>query len=399
MEDGTPLYTPFHYSPEEIEYFSANSGFSDNETKENETVEIDKEVTRVDITPNIKQAPQVEKQNVCYFVEPYEPPIPFPRRLEQHAEEALINPRCSALLQNQLPPKEQDPRSFILPRSIGRLDFNNTLADLGASISIMPFSMYKRLGMGKLKPINMVIEMADNTKSIPKGIVKNLLIKIDKFIFPIDFVILDIIEDYRMPFILGRHLLATTHAKVDIFKKSISLEVGNEKVIFKMRSSFTTTMFESVRAIKSKIYMGDDDSESCEFDQLLDIDPDIFTYDIDMQGSYKEANIDQEMSEEYESVKETNLEQRLNPAEKRVHWYETISQEKEGLWKYRASCDPYNDICDGGGLPNDVEKLYWESTNDNERVDLEWEELSFNNWVRLKFGRVCKMTKDRILKD
>ncbi|GJR97029.1 hypothetical protein Tco_0269203 [Tanacetum coccineum] len=71
---------------------------------------------------------------------------------------------CSGLLQNQLPPKEQDPRSFILPCSIGRLDLNNALADLGVSISIMPFSMYKCLGMGKLKPINMVIKMADNTK-------------------------------------------------------------------------------------------------------------------------------------------------------------------------------------------------------------------------------------------
>nr|GEU63696.1 hypothetical protein [Tanacetum cinerariifolium] len=73
--------------------------------------------------------------------------------------------KCSALLKNQLPLKDQDPGSFILSYSIERLDFNNALADLGASISIMPFSMYKCLGMGKLKPINMVIEMADNTKN------------------------------------------------------------------------------------------------------------------------------------------------------------------------------------------------------------------------------------------
>ncbi|GJZ24582.1 hypothetical protein Tco_0562041 [Tanacetum coccineum] len=229
-----------------------------------------------------------------------------------------MNPRCSALLQNKLPPKEEDPRSFILPCSIGRLDFNNALADLGASISIMPFSMYKRLGMGKLELINMVIEMADNTKIIPKGIVKNLVIKIDKFIFPVEFVILDMIEDFRMPIILGRPLLATSHAKVDIFRKSISLE-----------------------------------------------------------GSYKEAYTNKEKFEEYETV-----EQCLNPAEKRAHWCEALSQEKEGLRKYWASCDPHNDICDGGGLPNDVKRLYWESINDNELVDLEWEELSFNNWER-----------------
>ncbi|GJU32541.1 zinc knuckle CX2CX4HX4C containing protein [Tanacetum coccineum] len=185
--------------------------------------------------------------------------------------EIRMNPKCLALLQNHLSPKEQDPRSFILLCSIGKLDFKNGLADLGAGISIMPFSMYKRLGIGKLEPINMLIEMADNTKCTPKGIVKNLLIKIDKFIFPVDFVILDMVEDIRMPIILGRPLLATTHAQVDIFRKTISLEVGSEKVIFKMRSSFTTTNFESVRSIKSKTFIEDD--------YLKEIDYDLFLYD------------------------------------------------------------------------------------------------------------------------
>ncbi|GJW99440.1 zinc knuckle CX2CX4HX4C containing protein [Tanacetum coccineum] len=202
-----------------------------------------------------------------------------------------MNPRCSILLQNQLPPKEEDSGSFILPCSIGRLDFNNALADLGASINIMPFYIYKRLGMGKLGPINIVIKMVDNTKSIPKGIVKNLLIKIDKFIFPVDFVILDIIKDFRMPIILWRPLLATTHVKV-----------GNEKVVFKMRGRFSTTIFESVRAIKSEILIGDDDSEPCDFNQLLGTDPDIFAYYINMQGSYKEADTNKEKIKEYETV-------------------------------------------------------------------------------------------------
>ncbi|GJS09270.1 hypothetical protein Tco_0366066 [Tanacetum coccineum] len=124
-----------------------------------------------------------------------------------------VTPRSSSFLQNQLPPKEQDPGSFILPCSIGRLNFNNALADLGASISIMPLFMYKCLGIGKLEPINMMIEMADNTKCTPKGLVENLLVKIDKIIFPVDFFILDIVEDIRMPIILGRPLLATAHAK------------------------------------------------------------------------------------------------------------------------------------------------------------------------------------------
>ncbi|GJV70644.1 hypothetical protein Tco_1490639 [Tanacetum coccineum] len=194
-----------------------------------------------------KEEPKREKYNVNYYVDPYEPPIPFPRRLEQYEEESLVhqtmeslkkikincpllkeirqtdnyakqmkdlvenkprtdeekeikmNLRCSTLLQNQLPPKEQDPGGFILPCSIGKLDFKNALADLGANINIMPFFMYKRLDIRKLKPINMIIEMADNTKCTPKRIVENLLIKIDKFIFLVDFVILDMVKGIRIP--------------------------------------------------------------------------------------------------------------------------------------------------------------------------------------------------------
>ncbi|GKE27003.1 hypothetical protein Tco_1442387 [Tanacetum coccineum] len=79
-------------------------------------------------------------------------------------EDVRMNHRCLALLLNQLSPKEKDPGSFILPCSIERLDFNNALADLGASISVMPFSMYKHLGIRNLETIKMNIELADNSK-------------------------------------------------------------------------------------------------------------------------------------------------------------------------------------------------------------------------------------------
>ncbi|GJS75555.1 hypothetical protein Tco_0725436 [Tanacetum coccineum] len=170
--------------------------------------------------------------------------------------EIRMNPRCPALLHNHLPPKEQDPGSFILSCSIGKLDFKNALADLGASISIMPFSMYKCLGIGKLKPINMLLEMAHNTKCAPTGIV---------------------------PIILEVHLLDTAHTQVDIFRKTISLEVGSKKVIFKMRTGFTTTNVESIRSIKSKTFIEDDN--------LKEIDYDLFLYDSESCFRYEEIGI------------------------------------------------------------------------------------------------------------
>nr|GEW37954.1 hypothetical protein [Tanacetum cinerariifolium] len=141
----------------------------------------------------------------------------------------------------------------------------------------------------------------DDTKCIPKGIVKNLLIKIDKFILLVDFVILDMIEDFKMPVILGRPLLAMTHAKVDIFQRTISLEVGNEKVIFKMRSNFSNSINEYVQMIKTKMNTEDDElmkidsglftynTNSCKINHLLSIDPDMFTFDIEVQESYEET--------------------------------------------------------------------------------------------------------------
>nr|GEW95092.1 hypothetical protein [Tanacetum cinerariifolium] len=210
-------------------------------------------------------------------------------------EEIIMNPRCSALLQNHLPPKEQDPGSFILPCSIGKLDFHNALADLGAK----------------------------------------------------DFVILDMIKDLKMPIILGRPLLATAHAKEDIFKKSIYVEVRNEKVIFKMRSSFTKTDFESVRSIKSKTCLEDDDFRKIDFD--------LFLYDFDH-----------------------HLKKKM------VHWCKADLQEKENERQYWASCNPNSNVCDGGDLPINVEKHYWESNNDSKREELEWENLSLNDWMRIR---------------
>ncbi|GJV90058.1 homeodomain-like protein [Tanacetum coccineum] len=129
-----------------------------------------------------------------------------------------LNARCSAILQNELPLKEKDPGSFILPCTIGTTTVSNALADLEASISIMPFSLFKRMGLGNPKPVNMVIEIADRFMQSPKGIVENVLIKINKFIFPIDFIILGIIEDDKVPIILRRPMLSIAHARIDVFE-------------------------------------------------------------------------------------------------------------------------------------------------------------------------------------
>ncbi|GJV14880.1 DNA-directed DNA polymerase [Tanacetum coccineum] len=135
-----------------------------------------------------------------------------------------------------LPQKEKDPGSFTLPCLIYNICFDKALVDLGASVSVMPFSTYTNLGLGILSHTRLTIELADRTIKQPRGIAKNVLVRIGKFIFPIDFIILDIPEDDDVPLILGRPCLSTAYSKIDVIKRKITLRVGEEKLVFK---SFT----------------------------------------------------------------------------------------------------------------------------------------------------------------
>ncbi|GKC62197.1 hypothetical protein Tco_1089795 [Tanacetum coccineum] len=136
-------------------------------------------------------------------------------------------------IDDSLPRKEKDPGSFTLPCYINNVCFKNALADLGASVSVMPLSTYLNIGLGELAYTKLTVELADITVKHPKGIAKNVLVGIGKFIFPVDFIILDMPEDVKVPLIIGRPFLSTAHAKIDVFKRKITLRVGDERIIFK----------------------------------------------------------------------------------------------------------------------------------------------------------------------
>ncbi|GJU27994.1 DNA-directed DNA polymerase [Tanacetum coccineum] len=149
----------------------------------------------------------------------------------------IVNERCSTVLLNKLPSKEKDPESFTIPYDIGQLHINNALADLGASISLMSYTMYEKLGLREPKATRMSLELVDRSIQYPRGIIENVLIKVDKFVLPIDFVILDMPDDSRVPIILGRPFLRTARATIDVFNKKITLRVGDDEVIFDVDQS------------------------------------------------------------------------------------------------------------------------------------------------------------------
>nr|GEX35562.1 hypothetical protein [Tanacetum cinerariifolium] len=111
--------------------------------------------------------------------------------------------------------------------------FNNALVDLGASVSVMPLLTYLNLRLVELADSKLTVELADKTVKYPKGIAENVLVGIGKFVFPVDFIILDMPEDIKVTLILGRPFLSTAHAKIDVFKRKITLRVGEERIIFK----------------------------------------------------------------------------------------------------------------------------------------------------------------------
>ncbi|GJU81166.1 mitochondrial proton/calcium exchanger protein-like protein isoform X1 [Tanacetum coccineum] len=148
-----------------------------------------------------------------------------PQFSEAYSEASHIN--------NSIPRKEKDPGSFTLPYFINNVCFDNSLVDLGASVSVMPLSTYLNLGLGELAHTKLSIELADRIVKYPKGIAENMLLGIGKFVFPIYFIILDMPEEIKVPLILGRPFLSTIHAKIDVFKRRITLRVREEKIIFK----------------------------------------------------------------------------------------------------------------------------------------------------------------------
>ncbi|XP_073051249.1 uncharacterized protein [Primulina eburnea] len=147
-------------------------------------------------------------------------------------ETVKLTEECSAILQRKLPQKLKDLGSFTIPCVIGGSRINKALCDLGASINLMPFSIYRTLELGEVKPSTITLQLADRSLTYPRGIVEDVLVKVDKFIFPADFVILDMEEDQDTPLIFGRPFLATGKALIDVHKGELTLRVGGEEVMF-----------------------------------------------------------------------------------------------------------------------------------------------------------------------
>nr|GFB15129.1 reverse transcriptase domain-containing protein [Tanacetum cinerariifolium] len=144
-----------------------------------------------------------------------------------------LNKNCSAVVLKKLPEKLGDPGRFLIPCDFTRLDNCLALADLGASINLMPLSIWKKLRLPTLNDTKMVLELADRIISKPTGVAENVFVKVGKFYFPADFVILDFVADPRVPLILGRPFLSTAHALIDVYEGEITLRHDDQSLTLK----------------------------------------------------------------------------------------------------------------------------------------------------------------------
>ena len=130
------------------------------------------------------------------------------------------------------PPKLKDPGYFTIPCRISDIAFNKTLYDIGASVSLMPYFIYKTIDIGNLKPTTMCLSMADKSIKYSLRVLENVPIKVGKFIIPMNFIVMDMEEVLEIPILLGRPFLVTAGVVIDIKNGKIKMEMNVESMVF-----------------------------------------------------------------------------------------------------------------------------------------------------------------------
>ncbi|XP_061344209.1 uncharacterized protein LOC133290167 [Gastrolobium bilobum] len=179
---------------------------------------------------------------------------PYPMKLKQQAQKQQyawfldifkklqIN---IPFAEKKFPPKLQDPGSFNIPIAVGNTNVGRALCDLGASINLMPLSICKSLGITELKPTMVSLQLADRSLRRPNGIIEDVLVKVDKFIFPTDFIVLDMEEESEMPLLLGRLFLATARAMIDVEQEKLELRMNDEKITINVFDAMKNPSYHS----------------------------------------------------------------------------------------------------------------------------------------------------------
>ena len=191
---------------------------------------------------------------------------------------------------------------------IENVDMGKALCDSGASINLMSLSVAKRLSLGELTPTTMTLQMADRTLVHPEGILEDVLIKVGKFVFPVDFVVINIEEDKQVPLLLGRPLLETEAALVDVKKGELTLRVGDETVHFNLNDSLKQLELRSADCefLETKIPVNSELTTDCNFQNSMNENEMNFQYLEHLEVEFLCANV--KLKDSVFSIREKNTE-------------------------------------------------------------------------------------------
>nr|GEX33871.1 reverse transcriptase domain-containing protein [Tanacetum cinerariifolium] len=179
-----------------------------------------------------------------------------------------LNENCSAMLLKKLPKKLGDPGKFLIPCDFSGMDVCHALADLGTSINLMPLSIWKKLSLPELTPTGMTLELADRSITHPKGVAEDVFVKVGKFHFSTDFVVVDFEVDPRVPLILRRSFLRTGCALIDVYGEEITLR-GSDFIL----EEIDAYLKDESTSPKTNHADCDPERDICLIEKLLNDDP------------------------------------------------------------------------------------------------------------------------------
>ncbi|XP_019462934.1 PREDICTED: uncharacterized protein LOC109361857 [Lupinus angustifolius] len=154
------------------------------------------------------------------------------RKRKFSKETVTLEAGCSTIIQKSLSEKTKDLGSFTIPVTIGELSVGKALWDLGVSINLMPLSMLKRIGDLEIKPTRTTLQVVDRSMKFHYWVTEDVLVKVDKLVFPIDFVIMDIEEDVEVPLILGILFIKTAMVNIDVDEGKLKVRGQDDEVNF-----------------------------------------------------------------------------------------------------------------------------------------------------------------------
>ncbi|XP_023738283.1 uncharacterized protein LOC111886279 [Lactuca sativa] len=237
------------------------------------------------------------------------------RRKMEEVKKVVLNENCSAAMLNKLPKKKGDPGSLTLPCQFGNLATIHALADSGASVNLMPYSFFKKLDHPEPRPIRMTIHLANKTVTFTRGICEDLLVKVEKFVFPTDFIILDMEVDPQVPIILGRPFLNTVSAIIDMRDSKLTLRVEDDSVTFGVDQTMKHSRNSDDMAFS--IDMLDELMEECDnedpnkstiFDGKFDAEKDL----LEIERLLEEAEYEELMKQSDKSTRRVHAKRKLN---------------------------------------------------------------------------------------